>query len=1266
MKTNKNLSIFLPLVVAMVTLVGCSDYDNGFTEKEIQFNVDFTEQFGSFDETQDWNLAERANVTVTTSEVRDVNVYTEKDGQYVQVGAFKNVSGTKKLEFDVIESMQNLVVSNGYVGLRAVVGGTVNFDDMTSVGAEALGTRGIEYMDRNLWSKEYVVPANITEAEWNAVVAEFSKQHYGAYNEVLVPWTDMFVQQVYKGEASYVDAFNQNTNTASDKMNRLMVWDKSASEWSQQYDNSYIHVNDFNAGNQTTEAYDDDDTEHANPIIGMTLMLGLDPTDCPTEEVKVKNAQGSEVTKNWVKQFCYHNSQSSEYKATYIMKRVTWVENGVEKSGLYLGFDFMADKPTDQTANLNMDVTRDWIFNDWIIKVSQALDVMVPVEELQDAKPQTWVLAGEDLGGGFDIDYNDGVVKVERLAGSQYAYVTPLAAGGTQASYLFFGQTCIGEIHQLLGASPARSGSYGIINMDGDIQLPSTKVEVNVGRDWYLDSEDLSEANNMGGFTIRVLPAGTEPMARVLDYDDGAFDKATNVNAPVLGKAPYILCVPFTYTLVNSPEEGLKTTNVWAWPTELTTICDDNGVGPYPNFKEWARNKANSADWYMHPDEHYIVSTQRIAMSYAGYQPQSMEESEQVITSNPNYNTSFYNDVLPSVYPEVVAPVAYLRLKENVDGVINVKTGDVIDVFDYVDVTPDYRKSVFTVEAPDIMALVEGSNTKLECVQTNPGTTTVNVKLATPTTVLNVDLTVHYNGGAPTETPQKESPNLGVNSYTPTLYVGDTETITISSNSSATISVSSDDANVATVTKNGNTLTITGVAVGNTNIRVHQDANDTYNAADADIYVTVKGQETLEWNLGKSAVTLDTETAETIAMGINDNGNYTGTPTFTTSNAQVATVSEHSKESFTVNAVGAGTATITINLPATSAYKAASKTVTVTVNRKTPIFKISQDAYNYWSDNASTAISTTLLPNGTYQIHLYGFNTDTRTTIQYASNNTSVATVDNNGLITAHGGGTAIITVTSPQTDVYNSATATVTVTVGKKPSTLTVKNQTVTWTKNKPYDMSSNLDHSTGGALTYNQYYYDGTEQVSAGYYTNGMNGNILTPGLKGTHTISITQAETAEYEGKTVTYTLIVTEDQTTGGNSDFGTEIRLSNGKLGSQSYSEDRTDVIDLSSLPKGTYQITQVFPQGTAFNGTPRIYLLTSDGTYLDINNGNTNTNGTLVTSSDTNPYTKFDVNTNQYQYFIINYHSDLWSSNSPEATYVKPVNSSAKRRIIRK
>lgn len=736
MKTQKTLSFMMPLAVAAMVLVGCSDYDNGYTEKEMKFNADFSRQFGSFDETQDWNLAERAAVTVTTSELKDINVYTEKEGSFVQVGAFKNVAGTKKLEFEVIEDMTNLVVSDGDVALRAVTGGTVNFDDMTSVGGEVLGTRGGEYVDRNLWSRNYVVPANITDAERAAVVAEFSKQHYGAYNEVLVPWTELFVQQVYKGEAKYYDAFNQKTGVASDKMNHLLIWDNSATTGT--FDGGYIHINDFNDGDQKTVAYDDNDTEHQHPIKGLTLMRGIDPTDCPTEDVTIEG-----VTKHWVKQFEYHNAQSDEYQPTYIMKRVTWTEDGVTKSGLYLGFDFYAQKRADQPADKNMDVARDWIFNDWIIKISQGINSAVPVSELQNATPAAWILAGEDLGGGFDIDYNDVVVKVERLAGENKVHVTPLAAGGTLASYLFFGQTCIGEIHQLLDASPARSGSYQPINLSGDLHVPTQKVEVTVDKDWGL-TQDISKANNMGGFTIRVLPAGTEPMAKVLNYNDPAFDKATTVKAPQQGEAPYIICVPYAYKLTNYPEPGLSEATVWGWPGELINIAS-----VYEEFEDWARDKASKKDWYSKPGAQGFVSTKKFTRIRFGEQPAKMTDFQIQETGNPTADVTFYNKV-PSVYPETKVPVATLTLKEGVTSV-DVVTNDVIDVLDYVNVSAGYLDKVFGVAPnPDIMEAVAGSLTKFKCVKRrdNPGTTKINVQLSTPTEILIVPLTINYNQSA--------------------------------------------------------------------------------------------------------------------------------------------------------------------------------------------------------------------------------------------------------------------------------------------------------------------------------------------------------------------------------------------------------------------------------------------------------------------------------------------------------------------------------------
>ena len=802
----------MPLAVAAMILAGCSDYDNGFTEKQIQFHSDFNHEFGSFDKTQDWNLAERANVTVTTSEMKDINVYTEKDGTYVQVGAFKNVMGTRKLEFDVIEQTKKLVVSDGDVALRAVVGGTVNFDDMTSVKGEVLETRTHD-VNRNEWETRYVIPANVTPEEEAKVVAEFRKVREGAYNTVKIDWTRMFVQQVHKGEGVYVDGNGASIGLGSDHMNHLQIYNKKGNNVFNTpamggFGNSHWeHVNDFNTGKQNA-SYEE--------IMGMTFLYNLDPTDCPTVHVR----DGVD----WVQQFLYHNSTDSKYHAEYIMLEID--------GNYYLGFDFYAHGTDIYSANKNMDVERDWRFDDWIIKVSNAENSIIPVKKLETAQPQAWILAGEDLGGGFDIDYNDVVVKVERVAGENKVRVTPLAAGGTLASYLFFGTTCIGEIHQLLDASPARSGSYQPINLSGDLHEPLQSVEVNVAQDWGL-TEDMSKANNMGGFTIRVLPAGTEPMAKGLNLDDPAFDKATTVKAPQQGEAPYIICVPYAYKLTNHPEPGLSEATVWEWPGERINIAE-----VYEEFEAWAHDKTAKKDWYTKPIGTHFVNTGKFTRKSFGVQPAKMTDFEIQETGNPNADLTIYNEV-PSVYPEQKQPEATLELKQ--EGDIYVQNGQTIDILDYINT--NYPEKVFCVStSTGEQEQVSGSFTKLKTLQADHRTL-IHIRIATPDGLLNVD--VYVNSGTSSADSNKQENNIvlydnGTAIYNiPTIAAGETKTYTITSNGSGSYSVVGSEFFTASV--NGNTLTITGVKAGQANLILTQAADDTYKAATGTYWLTATG-----------------------------------------------------------------------------------------------------------------------------------------------------------------------------------------------------------------------------------------------------------------------------------------------------------------------------------------------------------------------------------------------------------------------------------------
>ena len=243
-------------------------------------------------------------------------------------------------------------------------------------------------------------------------------------------------------------------------------------------------------------------------------------------------------------------------------------------------------------------------------------------------EPDKWLLACEDLGGSFDIDYNDVVFAVEHISGQNKAKLTPLAAGGTLASYIYFQDPlgngnrnkCFGEIHQLFGAERVNSGQYDIINARHRFEKTAPTIEFEVDENWtmayYTTGEsnginigNYGEAVNMGGFEIRTLPSGNDAPA-TLDITSEAFSGASKIQPSTLDRGdnvPYILCIPYSYKHYNynrtNPEAGTKTVCVWAWPTEFTTICNANGTsGPYKDFGGWVQNKNNNTDWYKNKD----------------------------------------------------------------------------------------------------------------------------------------------------------------------------------------------------------------------------------------------------------------------------------------------------------------------------------------------------------------------------------------------------------------------------------------------------------------------------------------------------------------------------------------------------------------------------------------------------------------------------------------------------------------------------------------
>lgn len=255
----------------------------------------------------------------------------------------------------------------------------------------------------------------------------------------------------------------------------------------------------------------------------------------------------------------------------------------------------------------------DYDLNDLVLAFSGAKPTIIN----EDPKATVWLVACEDLGGSFDIDYNDVVFSVEHISGKPKAKLTPLAAGGTLASYIYFQDPlgdrdkCFGEIHQLFGAEKVKSGEFSIINAKSRYEKTAAPIEFEVAADWtmayYATGDGSGSAYtrngkdvNMGGFEVRTLKSGIDaPFTLPINSD--AFSGASKIQPPVRNEGenvPYILCIPYSYTRYNYPEARKKTDYVWAWPVEYQPICDEAGNGPYPDFKGWVQDHTKNTDWY--------------------------------------------------------------------------------------------------------------------------------------------------------------------------------------------------------------------------------------------------------------------------------------------------------------------------------------------------------------------------------------------------------------------------------------------------------------------------------------------------------------------------------------------------------------------------------------------------------------------------------------------------------------------------------------------
>lgn len=774
MKIKSLLSFFVPAAMMSLAVAGCSDYDNGYSEQAIKFAQDFRKTFGDIDPEQDWNLAERQFVTVSTQTESEVKIYAKVDDAYAIVGDYEGIKGTRTLGYDVVEGTTEIIVSDGKEGIKTTANGVVVFGQGTRGTAWEGTTEGVTVTKltgtTEINGVTYHGSKSPTDAEIQNVLTQvpemqnniskggiYSDFHYtstgsfiiypyywntSSINTVGIYYTDKNGEyhevDIYTadGEVEYEETYSQ---TATKRPNDWGIKLNGSSNW-ETVPNGNFHMNDWStetdasglrtpfieywkgAGNplgtaqiektinaktfepgkhylvmiearlmnesgnidetgsvtfyandanivMTSDAFNSHDTYNGHSEIYSdmdgTKRMWVRCTPDSNGKIKVgfnlQNIQSNWFAFNNLKVFNaehldagYLTGRNDNFYSSvdrgqgirvdipegvtfgmYVKKTDTSNTYGTNNSGT--SWTLYSEKQKNKDAGYNFDENKfcyastfymgdqmfigleDWPngdcdLNDFVL----AFDGCKPIIINEDPKTSTWLVACEDLGGSFDIDYNDVVFSVEHISGKTKAKLTPLAAGGTLASYIYFQDPfdsnrdkCFGEIHQLFGATKVNSGEYEIINANSRYEKTAAPIEFDVAENWsmaYYTTGDGSGSKytrngkdvNMGGFEIRTLTSGSDAPF-TLDINSSAFSGASKIQASVRDEGenvPYILCIPYPYTRYNYPEAGKKTDYVWAWPVEYMTICDENGDGPYPDFRGWVQNHNNNTDWY--------------------------------------------------------------------------------------------------------------------------------------------------------------------------------------------------------------------------------------------------------------------------------------------------------------------------------------------------------------------------------------------------------------------------------------------------------------------------------------------------------------------------------------------------------------------------------------------------------------------------------------------------------------------------------------------
>ena len=400
-------------------------------------------------------------------------------------------------------------------------------------------------------------------------------------------------------------------------------------------------------------------------------------------------------------------------------------------------------------------------------------------------------------------------------------------------------------------------------------------------------------------------------------------------------------------------------------------------------------------------------------------------------------------------------------------------------------------------ETATLTARIQPSNAQGTLSWTSSNTAVASVANGTVTAVAAGSATITASAGGKSASCQVtvkatqtvvEVESVTLDRHELTLKEGETNrlvaTVSPSNATDKTISWATSNPAIVSVDKEGN---VKGVAVGTATVAASHG-----NLSDAcKITVTASAVPVTSISLDKTTLALAEQDTYQLTATVKPDNATDKTVTWSTANAAIATVSDNGL----VTAVAEGTTTITA--------KAGDKTATCTVTVSKKIIPVTSVTLNKTSlaltEQETFQLSATVSPDNA-----------TDKTVTWSSSNTAIATVSDNGLVTAAAEGTTTITAKA------GDKTATCTVTVSKKviPVTSVTLNKTsLALTEQETFQLSATVspDNATDKTVTWSS-----SNTAIATVSDNG----LVTAAAEGTTTI------TAKAGDKTATCTVTVSK--------------------------------------------------------------------------------------------------------------------------------------------